>query len=332
MSYSDFVNRLRSLKMLKTNAENFHQPVLLDETLRLLQPQAGEIFVDATLGLGGHAEAILESAENITVFGIDRDAEAIGHAEKRLAKYGERVKIIHTNFSEIKEVLAEAKVENVSGILADLGVSSLQFDSAERGFSFRFDAPLDMRMNAEPETETAAELLENSSEEEIADIIYKYGEERLSRRIARRIVWKREIGEPIKTTKELAETVEKAIGRGSAKDKIHPATRTFQALRIAVNGELEILEDFIRDSVDVLKKDGRLAVITFHSLEDRIVKHTFQKLAGKCFCPPRIPKCVCGAEKIIEILTRKPVIAGDAETLENPRARSAKLRACLKIN
>ncbi len=319
-------------EMLKTNAENLHQPVLLDETLRLLQPQAGEIFVDATLGLGGHAEAILESAENVSVIGIDLDAQAIGYAKERLAKYGERVKIFHTNFSEIKEVLAEAKVENVSGILADLGVSSLQFDSAERGFSFRFDAPLDMRMNAEPETETAAELLENSSEEEIADIIYKYGEERLSRRIARRIVWKREIGEPIKTTKELAETVEKAIGRGSAKDKIHPATRTFQALRIAVNGELEILEDFIRDSVDVLKKDGRLAVITFHSLEDRIVKHTFQKLAGKCFCPPRIPKCVCGAEKIIEILTRKPVIAGDAETLENPRARSAKLRACLKIN
>jgi len=303
---------------------------LLDESVRLLQPQAGEIFVDATLGLGGHAEAILKSAENVTVIGIDRDAQAIGYAEERLAKYGARVQIFHRNFAEIKEVLAEAKVEKANGILADLGVSSLQFDSAERGFSFRFDAPLDMRMNAESETETAAELLENLSEEEIADLIYKYGEERLSRRIARRIVWKRKIGEPIKTTKELAETVEKAIGRGP-KDKIHPATRTFQALRIAVNGELEILEDFISDSTDILKTGGRLAVITFHSLEDRIVKHAFQKLAGKCFCPPRIPVCVCGAEKKVEILTRKPVVPNEMETLNNPRSRSAKLRVCLKI-
>lgn len=322
---------MRSLKMLKTNAENLHQPVLLEDVLQLLQMRAGETFVDATLGLGGHAEAILESAENITVIGIDRDAQAIGHAEKRLAKYGARARIFHANFSEIKTVLAEAKIETVNGILADLGVSSLQFDTGERGFSFRFDAPLDMRMNAESDDETAADLLENLSEEEIADLIYRYGEERASRRIARRIVWKREIGEPVKTTKELAETVEKAIGRGSAKDKIHPATRTFQALRIAVNRELEILEDFIRDSIDILKKDGRLAIITFHSLEDRIVKHTFQKLSGKCFCPPRIPKCVCGAEKKIEIITRKPVTAGEAETESNPRARSAKLRACLKI-
>ena len=316
--------------MLKTNAENLHQSVLLDESVRLLQPQAGEVFVDATLGLGGHAEAILEAAENVSVVGIDQDAQAIAHARKRLAKYGARMQIFHANFSEIKEVLAEAKIEKVNGILADLGVSSLQFDSGERGFSFRYDAPLDMRMNVDSETETATELLENLSETEIADIIYKYGEERLSRRIARRIVWKREIGEPVKTTKELAETVEKAIGRNQ-KDKIHPATRTFQALRIAVNGELEILEDFVSDSVDVLKTGGRLAVITFHSLEDRIVKHAFQKLSGKCFCPPRIPQCVCGAEKKVEILTRKPIIADEAETLENPRARSAKLRACLKL-
>ena len=316
--------------MLKTTGENLHQSVLLGESLELLSPQADEIFVDATLGLGGHAEAVLESAKNISVIGIDQDLEAIGHAKKRLAKYGDKVKIFHHNFAGIREVLAEAKIDKVNGILADLGVSSLQFDSAERGFSFRFDAPLDMRMNAESETETAAELLENLSEMEIADLIYKYGEERLSRRIARRIVWKREIGEPIKTTKELADTVEKAVGR-NPKDKIHPATRTFQALRIAVNGELEILEDFIRDGVDVLKKDGRLAIITFHSLEDRIVKQTFQKLAGKCFCPPRIPVCVCGAQKTVEILTRKPVVAGEAETLANPRARSAKLRACRKI-
>jgi 16S rRNA (cytosine1402-N4)-methyltransferase len=316
--------------MLKTDAENLHRSVLLEETVRLIEPKAGETYVDATLGLGGHAKAILESAEDIRLICIDQDTEAIGYARERLAKFGERVQIHHANFSEIKTVLAEAKIEKASGILADLGVSSLQFDTGERGFSFRFDAPLDMRMNAESDTETAAELLESLSEQEIADLIYKYGEERLSRRIARRIVWKREIGEPVKTTKELAETVEKAVGYNK-KDKIHPATRTFQALRIAVNAELDILEDFIGDSIDVLKTGGRLAIITFHSLEDRIVKRSFQKHAGKCSCPPRLPQCACGAEKRIEILTRKPVVPNDEEMLGNPRARSAKLRACTKL-
>jgi 16S rRNA (cytosine1402-N4)-methyltransferase len=186
-------------------------------------------------------------------------------------------------------------------------------------------------MDTDSGYETAAELLARLSEEEIADLIYKYGEEKGSRRIARRIVWKREIGEAVKTTKELAETVEKAIGRGKSKDKIHPATRTFQALRIAVNREIEILEEFIGDAVDVLESEGRLAVITFHSLEDRIVKQTFQKLAGKCSCPPRLPQCVCGAEKKIEILTRKPIVPDELEIGENPRARSAKLRICQKI-
>ncbi len=311
--------------------ENIHKSVLLAETLEVLKPQASEIFVDATLGLGGHAEKILEDFDEMRVLGIDQDAEAIAIAGKRLERFGNRIKIFHRNFSDIKRVLADAKVERVDGVLADLGVSSLQFDSAERGFSFRFDAPLDMRMNPEGDTETAADLLAALSEFEIARIIYEYGEERKSRRIASRIVWKREQGEPIETTKQLADTVEKAVGRGK-QDKTHPATRTFQALRIAVNGELEILERFIRDSVDVLKMGGRLAVITFHSLEDRIVKQTFQKLAGKCFCPPRLPQCACGAKREVEILTRKPIAASERELEENPRARSAKLRACLKIN
>ncbi len=317
--------------MSKTQAENLHKSVLLAETVKLLNPSGDEVFVDATLGLGGHAEAILSVGENVKIIGIDQDAEAIKFASERLEKFGDRVEIFHANFSEIKSVLAEAKIEKVDGILADLGVSSLQFDSPERGFSFRFDAELDMRMNAESDEETAAELLENLSETEIADLIYKFGEERNSRRIARRIVWKREIGEPIRTTRELAETVEKAVGR-KQKDKIHPATRTFQALRIAVNGELEILEQFIKDAIDILKTGGRLAVITFHSLEDRIVKQTLQKLAGKCSCPPRLPQCVCGAKKEIEILTRKPLAPSEKELAENPRARSAKLRACRKLN
>lgn len=312
--------------------ENIHKSVLAAETVKLLKPQSGEIFVDATLGLGGHAGEILSASENTRLIGIDQDAEAIVIATRRLGKFGDRNTIFHANFSEIKSVLKRAGIEKVDGILADLGVSSLQFDSGTRGFSFRFDAPLDMRMNADDdETETAAELLATLSEFEIARIIYEYGEERSSRKIARRIVWKRELGEPIETTKQLAETVEKAVGRGK-KDKIHPATKTFQALRIAVNGELEILERFLRDSVEMLSKDGRLAVITFHSLEDRIVKQTFQNLAGKCSCPPRLPQCVCGASKEIEIITRKPITPGEIELKENPRARSAKLRACLKLN
>ena len=313
--------------MAENKAENLHKPVLPEEILRLLDPRTGEVFVDATLGLGGHSEAILTRFSEALIIGIDQDSEAVELAKKRLERFGERVEIVQANFSEIKNVLGDRKVD---GVLADLGVSSLQLDSETRGFSFRFDAPLDMRMNADENTETAAELLETLSEFEIARIIYEYGEEKLSRRIARRIVERRLRGEPVKTTGELAELLQKSVGRGR-KDKIHPATRTFQALRIAVNRELEILEDFVRDAVDVLKKDGRFAVITFHSLEDRIVKQTFQKLAGKCFCPPRLPQCVCGAVKEIEILTRKPLVPGERETDENPRARSAKLRACRKL-
>lgn len=321
-----------SLKMPINIDKNAHKSVLLKEVVELLKPQSAEILVDATLGLGGHAEKVLSVSEKTRLIGIDQDAEAIVIATRRLEKFGNRVEIFHANFSEIKRVSANAGIEKVDGILADLGVSSLQFDSAERGFSFRFDAPLDMRMNADDdETETAAELLARLSEFEIARIIYEYGEERSSRKIARRIVWKRELGEPIETTRQLAETVEKAVGRGK-KDKIHPATKTFQALRIAVNGELEILEQFLGDSVELLKKDGRLAVITFHSLEDRIVKQIFQKLAGKCVCPPRFPQCVCGAKREVEILTRKPIVPNEIELQENPRARSAKLRVCLKLN
>ncbi|MBK7708453.1 MAG: 16S rRNA (cytosine(1402)-N(4))-methyltransferase RsmH [Acidobacteria bacterium] len=306
--------------------ENLHVSVLLGETLEWLAPRPGETIVDATLGLGGHTLAILETGDTVRVIGIDQDRAAIAIATARLAKYKERLTIIHANFAGIKQVVPE----KVDGIVADLGVSSLQFDSPERGFSFRFDAPLDMRMDPDSEDETAAELLERLNETEIADLIYRLGEERASRKIARRIVWKREIGEPVRTTRELAETVEKAIGK-RPKDKIHPATRTFQALRIAVNGELEILEDFIADAIDLLKTGGRLAVITFHSLEDRIVKHSFQKFAGRCSCPPRLPHCVCGAERKVEILTRKPIVSGEIEIAENPRARSAKLRVCKKL-
>jgi 16S rRNA (cytosine1402-N4)-methyltransferase len=329
----------------KNEAEGLHSPVLLTEVVQFLAPERGGVFIDATLGLGGHAEALLEKSSQVRVIGIDQDTEAITYAKERLGKFGDRVQIFHSNFSQLKDIWqqsgAEKPAEKPHGILADLGVSSLQFDSAERGFSFRYDAPLDMRMNAAAATEedddddaedieTAAELLQRLSEEEIANVIYQYGEERFSRRIARWIVERRERGEPVQTTKELADLVSRAVKK-SKHDQIHPATRTFQALRIAVNKELEILADFISDAIDILDATGRLAIISFHSLEDRIVKQTFQKLAGKCFCPPRLPKCICGAEKKVEILTKRPVVPGAEEMAENPRARSAKLRVCSKL-
>lgn len=314
--------------MVEIAAEKAHKPVLLDEVLQVLQPQNGGLFVDCTLGLGGHTEAILSSSAAAKVIGIDRDTDALQLARKRLAKFGDRIRSVQANFSEIRDVVAD-QAGQISGIVADLGVSSMQLDSEERGFSFRFDAPLDMRMSP-GEGLTVAELLAEIDEIELANIIYRYGEERFSRRIARRIIEKREAGEKIDRTQQLAEIVKRAVPF-NPKDKIHPATRTFQALRIAVNDELEILERFIVDAVDILKKTGTLAVITFHSLEDRIVKHAFQRLAGRCNCPPKIPKCVCGAKKTVAILTKKPILPGESEKFDNPRSRSAKLRACRKV-
>ena len=310
---------------MAVQAENVHASVLLAETVELLAPMPEEVFVDATLGLGGHTKALLETEATLRVIGIDQDAEAMRLARERLAEFGDRVEFRQGNFSDIAKF-----VERADGILADLGVSSLQFDSETRGFSFRFDAPLDMRMDAESDDETAAELLERLTEEEIANIVYGYGEERFSRRIARRIVERRNAGNPVRTTKELAELVERSVPR-KPKDKIHPATKTFQALRIAVNRELEVLEGFLKDAIDLLTPHGRLAIISFHSLEDRMVKQTFLKASGKCQCPPRIPQCVCGATKQVEILTKKPITARDEELDLNPRSRSAKLRAVRKL-
>jgi 16S rRNA (cytosine1402-N4)-methyltransferase len=296
----------------------------------LLAPSRGGLFVDATLGLGGHSEAILEASPDTRVLGIDLDREAIRLASERLARFGTRFRAAHANFREIERVLSEAGEHEVSGVLADLGVSSLQFDSPERGFSFRHDAPLDMRMDAGGAGETAAELLERLPEEEIARTIYEYGEERRSRRIARWIVERRERGEPVKTTAELAGLVARAVGHKRG-ERVHPATRTFQALRIAVNGELEGLDKFVETAVDLLQTRGRLAVISFHSLEDRVVKRALRRLSGQCECDRRVPICACGARKAVEVLTRRPVVPNEQEVEENPRARSAKLRACLKL-
>jgi 16S rRNA (cytosine1402-N4)-methyltransferase len=304
--------------------------VLLRETIELLGAKDGGLFVDGTLGLGGHSEAILEASADARVIGIDRDREALDLARRRLEQFGSRFHGVHANFRDIARVVKEEDEGEIRGILVDLGVSSLQLDTKERGFSFRHDAPLDMRMNAGGDEETAAELLARLPEEEIARIIFEYGEERRSRRIAKWIVEKREQGDPVETTKALADLVARAVGSRRT-DKVHPATRTFQALRIAVNGELEGLGEFVETAVDLLQTDGCFVAISFHSLEDRTVKQTLRRLSGYCECSPRAPVCSCGARRAVEVLTRRPIMPGETEVIENPRARSAKLRACRKL-
>jgi 16S rRNA (cytosine1402-N4)-methyltransferase len=301
--------------------------------------------------LGGHAEAILEAAPDGRVIGIDRDAEAIRLAEQRLAIFENRFQAVHANFRDVASLMNQIGVNEARGIVADIGVSSLQLDQQERGFSFTSDAPLDMRMDRAA-AETAAGLVNSLAESELADLIFEYGEERGSRRIARAIVRERE-REPITTTKRLAETVVRAL-RVPGRWRIHPATRTFQALRIAVNGELDALERFIPEAISLLAAGGRLAIISFHSLEDRIVKRGFLRESGRCICEarpgvhrqaayptrdePASPEgepgiiCVrCGARKRVNILTRKPVRPSEKEVEQNPRSRSALLRVCEKI-
>lgn len=316
---------------MQTDEPEFsHKSVLLDEVLRIINVESCSLVIDATLGLGGHSEAVLEASRTVQVIGFDQDEAAIKMANVRLKKFGARFRAVHENFSKIREFVEFENIGKPDAIIADLGVSSLQLDDAGRGFSFRYDSPLDMRMDTGSGVPTAADLLRSAREEDLANIIYQFGEERASRRIARRINERNKNGEPLTTTRELAELVERSVRRGP-KDKIHPATRTFQALRIAVNRELEVLEEFLTGAVDCLKDQGVLAVISFHSLEDRIVKHTFQRLSGKCICPPRIPQCICGSKPEVEILTRKPILPGDDELRDNPRSRSAKLRACKRL-
>ncbi len=307
-----------------------HIPVLLKEALDFLQCKSGGIYVDCTLGAGGHAEEILKgSAPDGILIGMDQDENILKIAQERLREYKERVRLVHGNFSDIKEIVKSEGVEMVDGILFDLGVSSYQLDDKERGFSFMYDAPLDMRMNKKAKT-TAADIVNSASEKELSEIIFKYGEERFAKRIAAFIVRERE-RKPITTTLQISDIIMKAIPARFHAQKIHPATRTFQALRIAVNRELEILEKSLLDAVDILKPKGRMCVISFHSLEDRIVKRTFQRLEKGCICPPRIPVCQCGIRPSIKIITRRPITSGDEEIQMNPRARSAKLRAAEKI-
>ena len=300
-----------------------HLPVLTERVLELLVPVAPGLLVDATVGLGGHAEALLEAAPGFRLLGLDRDPEALARAGERLRGFSDRVRLVEATFDTLPEVLDRLDLEAPAAVLADLGCSSLQLDTARRGFSFSADGPLDMRMGGTGPT--AADFLQQAEWEELVRVLRDYGEERRARAIARAIIRRREQS-PLRTTGELSRLVQDVVGAGHG-GRIHPATRTFQALRIAVNDELGQLERFVEPTVNALRPGGRIAVISFHSLEDRIVKHTLRRLAGRCTCPPDFPVCRCQPQRLVEVLTSSPVRPDDAEVALNPRARSARLRA-----
>ncbi|MBQ4581997.1 MAG: 16S rRNA (cytosine(1402)-N(4))-methyltransferase RsmH [Oscillospiraceae bacterium] len=307
-----------------------HKPVLLDECLEALAIRPDGIYLDGTLGRAGHS---LEIARRLTeggrLIGVDRDETALAAAEVRLAEFRDRVTLVHSNFSCIHQILDELGLEKIDGMLFDLGVSSPQLDDAERGFSYMNDAPLDMRMDRTAAL-TAREVVNFWSYEELRRILFEYGEERYAPVIAKNIVREREAA-PIETTLRLTEIIKKAMPPAALREKQHPAKRSFQAIRIAVNGELDELEPMMEAAADRLNPGGRLAVISFHSLEDRIIKKTMQRLATGCTCPPEFPVCVCGKQPKMKLVTRKPVVSTAAELEYNPRARSAKLRVAEKV-
>lgn len=301
-----------------------HQPVLYHEIIHALQPKNEGFYVDGTLGAGGHARGILEAcAPDGRLLGLDVDPQALALARETLAPYGERARLIQASYTSLVELLHEIGWEKVDGILLDLGLSSMQLDTPERGFSFQQDAPLDMRFDPASPT-TAADLVNTLSQAELADLIYRYGEERASRRIAQAIVRAR----PLRTTRQLATVIESVLPR---RGHVHPATQTFQALRIAVNQELDRVENVLPQAAAALRSGGRLAIISFHSLEDRIVKEYFRRESRDCVCPPKQPVCTCGHKATLKEIARKPIAPGEAEVKANPRARSAKLRIAEKL-
>lgn len=307
--------------------ERRHEPVLFSEVLECFRSiDEREMFVDATLGAGGHARAVLESHPALRLLGIDRDPAALEIAARTLEAFSDRVTLVRGRHEELIDILETRGITMIGGLLADLGVSSMQFDEAQRGFSFRYDAPLDMRMSQEGPT--AADLVNTLGERELGDVLREYGEEPMWRRIARALVHDRAV-EPITTTARLAAIV-RSVKRGS-REKIDPATLTFQALRIATNREIVGLAEFITAAVDRLKPAGRIAIISFHSLEDRVVKQTLRLLEGRCVCPPRMPVCRCGAVKKVRVITRHPIEASPEEVERNPRSRSAKLRIAERV-
>jgi 16S rRNA (cytosine1402-N4)-methyltransferase len=301
--------------------------VLRDRVVAWLAPTAPGLVVDATVGLGGHAVALLEASADLRLVGLDRDPEAIERARRRLRPFSSRVRLVNRPFKDLGEVLRELGCAPPVAVLADLGCSSLQLDSPDRGFSFQHDGPLDMRMSAHGPT--AADLVASASEEELMRTLRDLGEEPRAKQVARAIVAARR-RRPIRTTAELASVVASAAGRRTGR-RIHPATRTFQALRIAVNDELGQLEAFLEPAAQSLIPGGRIAVISFHSLEDRIVKQGFRRLEGRCVCPPGMPECGCHPERVLSVLTRRPERPGASELEANPRARSARLRVAQRV-
>ena len=307
-----------------------HTSVMPTEVLALLDPKPGGIYLDGTLGGAGHARLILEkSAPDGMLIGLDRDPEALTAAGEVLAPYKERVVLRQANYADAQQVLDELDIAGFDGMMLDLGVSSRQLDTAERGFSFRADGPLDMRMGPDAPW-TAAEVLNSTDEYELKRIFRDYGEERWAGKIARRIVATR-LDAPLETTRQLAELVRDTVPKGRVPSRIHPATRIFQALRIYINDELGSLQSILADMIDLLKPGGRFVVISFHSLEDRLVKRAFRQEAKGCQCPPRTPICICGRLPRAEMLTRKGLKATEAEVANNPRARSAIVRAIQRL-
>ena len=309
--------------------EFHHVSVLLDECIEGLNIKPDGIYVDGTLGGAGHSSQIVQHLTTGRHIGIDRDPVALKAAGERLAPWTDRVTLVHSNFCEIAKVLQDLEIEGVDGILLDLGVSSPQLDDGSRGFSYMADAPLDMRRNSE-DTLTAYDIVNTWSQEELKRILFDYGEERYAPRIAAAICRRREES-PIETTLQLVDVIRSAMPAQALREKQHPAKRSFQAIRIAVNDELGSVEKVMKDAIPCLNPGGRLAVITFHSLEDRIVKNAMAAASKGCTCPPSFPVCVCGKKPQVKLITRKPIISGDEELERNPRARSAKLRICEKI-
>jgi 16S rRNA (cytosine1402-N4)-methyltransferase len=305
-----------------------HEPVMREEVLSWLVGNKTGVYVDGTIGGGGHALAILENTR-ASLIGIDRDAEAISAARQRLGPFQSRVTLVKGNFADLASVLGGLDIEKVDGVILDLGVSSHQLDTAHRGFSFSQSAPLDMRMDQD-EKLRAYDVVNGFKPSELEKVIRLHGEEKMAARIARAIVRRRQAS-PIETTAELAQLIAQVMPQSMKHQKIHPATRTFQAIRIAVNGELDSLAPGIEAAAAALSVGGRLGVISFHSLEDRIVKHTFLHLAATCVCPKDVPYCVCHKQAVVKVLTRKAVMPSPEEIRRNPRARSAKLRVAERI-
>jgi 16S rRNA (cytosine1402-N4)-methyltransferase len=307
------------------NLPSHHLPVLYHEIILALRPKSPGRYVDATVGAGGHASGILEASKpDGQLLGFDLDPQALAIANQRLTLYRGRFTLLQASYITLLEQLSRHNWDVVNGIVIDLGVSSMQLDTPQRGFSFREEGPLDMRFNPN-QPFSAADLVNQMPEDELANILWRYGEEQQSRRIARAICQAR----PVHTTSELADVIQKAVGR---QGRIHPATRSFQAIRIAVNEELQAIENFLPQAVTALETGGRLAVISFHSLEDRIVKQYFRRESRDCICPPQQPICTCGHRAAIKEINRRPIMAEDAEIENNPRARSARLRVVEKLN